>query len=69
MLDRRTLLKSIPLLSAIPWSKAEVPAKPVVKTAAAPDPESLGKPVGRVPGVDDRAGCGSVRKAQGVRCS
>lgn len=31
MLDRRTLLKSIPFLSAIPWFKTEVPPKPVVK--------------------------------------
>ncbi len=31
MLDRRTLLKSIPFLSAIPWGKVEVPAKPVVE--------------------------------------
>ena len=39
MLDRRTLLKSIPFLSAIPWGKTEVPAKPVAEPAAAPDPE------------------------------
>lgn len=31
MFDRRTLLKSIPFLSAIPWGKTEVPAKPVVE--------------------------------------
>jgi len=31
MFDRRTMLKSIPFLSAIPWVKAEVPAKPVVE--------------------------------------
>lgn len=29
MLDRRTLLKSIPFLSVVPWGKALVPAKPV----------------------------------------
>lgn len=41
MLDRRTLLKSIPFLSAIPWGKVEVPAKPVVEPPAAPDPTTI----------------------------
>lgn len=39
MLDRRTLLKSIPFLSAIPWMKAQIPAKPVKQKE--PDPSSI----------------------------
>lgn len=37
MFDRRTLLQSIPFLSAVPWIKADTPAPPAEKQ---PEPES-----------------------------